>query len=189
MLISTLPTAMTSPGLTTEGNHLAMHRRRDIDHCLVGHDIGQHLIFDDHVADLDVPDRQLNSAMPSPMSGILITCVPIQTSMTRFNAAPTRDGPGNTPTLARAGRGVPTGDAFDRRFQVVEAVLLHQRHQFGTETAGTGRFVHDHAAAGFLHRLDDGFQVQRPQAAQVDDLGVHAAFLAAATCDTYTVVP
>ncbi|CDI90511.1 hypothetical protein BN889_02453 [Pseudomonas aeruginosa PA38182] len=34
------------------------------------------------------------SAMPSPMSGILITWVPIQTSITRLNAAPTRAGPG-----------------------------------------------------------------------------------------------
>ncbi|MNF73453.1 hypothetical protein D3C84_554540 [compost metagenome] len=72
--------------------------------------------------------------------------------------------------------GVPTGDAFDRRFQVVEAVLLHQRRQFGAEAASAGGFVNDHAAPGFLHRFGDGFQVQRPQAAQVDDFGIHAAF-------------
>ncbi|MCY1188063.1 hypothetical protein D9M73_291180 [compost metagenome] len=73
-------------------------------------------------------------------------------------------------------RRIPTGDALDRRFQVVEAVLLHQSHQFGTETTGTGRFMHDHTATGFLHRVDDGFQVQRPQAAQVDDFCVDAGF-------------
>ncbi len=37
--------------------------------------------------------------------------------------------------------------------------------------------MHHHATAGLLHRLDDGVQVQGPQAAQVDDLGVDAGFL------------
>ncbi|MNC67955.1 hypothetical protein D3C75_1185010 [compost metagenome] len=41
--------------LATQGDDLAMHRRRNIHHRLVGHDIGQQLVFDDHVADLDVP--------------------------------------------------------------------------------------------------------------------------------------
>ena len=37
--------------------------------------------------------------------------------------------------------------------------------------------MHHHAAAGLLDRVDDGVQIQRPQAAQVDDLGVDAGFL------------
>ncbi|MCY1393622.1 hypothetical protein D3C76_813450 [compost metagenome] len=53
-------------------------------------------------------------------------------------------------------------------------MLLHQRHQLGAKAASAGRFMHDHTAAGFFHRVDDGFQVKRPQAAQVDDFGIDA---------------
>ena len=52
----------------------------------------------------------------------------------------------------RIGR-VPAGDALDRRFEVIEAVLLHQRDEFGAEAAGARRLVHDDAAAGLLHRV------------------------------------
>jgi hypothetical protein len=162
MLISTLPTAITSPGWPPRAITLPWTGEGISTIALSVITSASTPVFDDHVADLDVPGHSSTSAMPSPMSGILMTCVPIQTSMTRFNAAPTRDGLGNTPIPARAGRGVPTGDALDRRFQVVEAVLLHQRHQLGAEAAGAGGFVHHHAAAGFFHRLDDGVQVQRP---------------------------
>jgi len=48
--------------------------------------------------------------------------------------------------------------------------------------------VHDDAAPGLLHRGDDRRQVQRPQAAQVDDLGVDAVSRAAAS-QTKTIVP
>ncbi|MNS84313.1 hypothetical protein D3C72_1181320 [compost metagenome] len=53
-------------------------------------------------------------------------------------------------------------------------MLLHQRRQLGAEAAGARGLVHDHAAAGLLHRGDQRLQVQRPQAAQVDDLGIDA---------------
>jgi hypothetical protein len=92
MRISSLPTAITSPA-GRPGPAPCRDRRRDFHGGLVGHDVGHHLVFGDHVADLD-EFHQLDLAMPSPMSGILMTCVPIQTSMTRFNAAPTREGPG-----------------------------------------------------------------------------------------------
>ena len=116
------------------------------------------------------------SAMPSPRSGILMTWVwPSQASIARRSAAATRAGPGKVgPFLRmRVGR-VPAGHALDRRLQVVEAMLLHQRRQLGAEAAGARGLVHDDAAAGLLHRRDDGRQVQRPEAAQVDDLGVDA---------------
>ena len=77
-------------------------------------------------------------------------------SIARLNAAPTRSGPGEVGPLLRMRIGrVPAGDALDRRFEVVEAVLLHQRRQLGAEAAGARRLVHDHAAAGLLHRVDD----------------------------------
>ena len=88
----------------------------------------------------------------------------------------------------RIGR-VPAGHALDRRLEVVEAVLLHQRRQLGAEAAGARGLVHDDAAAGLLHRGDDASQVQRPQAAQVDDLGVDAGSPRAAASQTKTIVP
>ena len=73
----------------------------------------------------------------------------------------------------RVGR-VPTGDAFDRRFQVIEAVFLDQRSEFGAVAGGARRFVHDHAAAGLFDRGLDRFDVERDQRAQVEDFGVDA---------------
>ncbi len=116
------------------------------------------------------------SAMPSPMSGILITCTPIvMRSIARLNAAATRAGPGEIVPLLRMRIGrVPAGHALDRRFEVIEAVLLHQRRELGAEAAGARGLVHDDAAAGLRHRVDQRVEIQRPDAAQVDDLGVDA---------------
>ena len=92
-----------------------------------------------------------------------------------LNASPTRVGPGKYAHSWACGYGVSQPvDALDRRLEVVEAVLLHQRRQLGAEAAGARRLVHDHAAAGLLHRGDDRVEVERPEAAQVDDLGVDA---------------
>ncbi len=74
-------------------------------------------------------------------------------------------------------RRVPAGDALDRCFEVIEAVFLHQRDEFGAEAAGARGLMHHDAAAGLLHRRDDGIEVEWPEAAQVDDFGVDAAFL------------
>src|SRR5690606_34703097 len=115
------------------------------------------------------------SAIPSPMSGTLIACRPIS----GLHRAPHRRAhpprPREVrPLLRMRIRRVPAGHPLDRRLEVVEAVLLHQRRQFGAEAAGARRLVHHHAAAGLLHRLDDRVEVERPQAAQIDDLGVGA---------------
>ena len=87
----------------------------------------------------------------------------------------------------RIGR-VPAGHARDRRFQMIEAVLLHQRREFGAEARGQRRLVHDDAAAGLLHRGDDrvrssGRRVRRSMISA--SMPVSAA-AASATC---TMVP
>src|SRR3546814_15737022 len=46
--------------LATQGNHPTVDWRGNVHHGLVGHDIGQYLVLDHHVANLDVPHRQFN---------------------------------------------------------------------------------------------------------------------------------
>src|SRR5688500_4546692 len=120
-------------------------------------------------------------AMPSPMSGILITCMPMSCLHRALEGGADAGRAGEVvPFLGvRIGR-VPSGDAFDRRLQVIEAMLLHQGHEFGAEAAGARGLVDHHAAAGLFHRGNDGVQVQRPDRAQVDDLGVDAGFIGGA---------
>ena len=72
---------------------------------------------------------------------------------------------------------VPACHAHQRRLQMVEAGLGDDRHQLRAIAAGPRGFVHDDAAAGLAYRGHDGRQVQRPDAAQVDDLGVDAGLL------------
>jgi hypothetical protein len=98
------------------------------------------------------------SAMPSPMSGSLKAG---------------EIGPFQAVRI----RGVEAGDALHRRFQVIEAALLHQSGEFGAEAAGARRLVDDHAAAGLLHALLDRLDVERDQGSEVDDLGIDAGFL------------
>ena len=71
-------------------------------------------------------------------------------------------------------RSCVAADAQHRRLQVVEAVLLHQRRELGPKTAGPRCFVRNHATAGLLDRRDDGVDVDRHDAAQIDDLGIDA---------------
>ncbi len=97
--------------------------------------------------------------------------------MTLRMAAPMRFGPGEViPFKCVRVRRIPTGDALDRRFELVEAILLHQRRQFGAEARGPRRFMHDDTTAGLLDRFHDRVDVERQQRAQVEnfrvDLGV-----------------
>src|SRR5437773_1300851 len=115
------------------------------------------------------------SAMPSPMSGMRITCTPISCLHRALERSGDARRAGEIGPLLRMRIGrVPTRDAFDRRLEVIEAMLLHQRLELGTEAAGARGLVHDDAATGLLHRVDDRREVERPQAAQVDDLGIDA---------------
>src|SRR5690606_20513338 len=119
------------------------------------------------------------SATPSPTSGILMTCSAMASSLHRCGkrfAEPLRAG--EIIPFLRVGIGrVPAGDADHRRFEVPEAVLLHQRGKLGAETGGQRRLMDDDAAAGLLHRGDDGVEVERHEGAQGDDLGVDAGVL------------
>ena len=45
-------------GFAVQGDDLAADRSGDLDGGLVGHDVGDDLVFGDHVADLDVPADQ-----------------------------------------------------------------------------------------------------------------------------------
>ena len=76
----------------------------------------------------------------------------------------------------RVGR-VPAGDAQDRRLERIEAALRHLRGEFRAEARGQGRFMHDDAAPGFVHRRLDGVDVERQQRAQIDDLRVDPGLL------------
>src|SRR5436189_26667 len=64
-------------------------------------------------------------------------------------------------------RRIPPGDALDRRFQVIEALLLHERRELRAEAADARGLVHDHAAPGLPDRRFDRFEVDRAQRAQV----------------------
>src|SRR3546814_18552563 len=44
--------------------------------------------------------------------------------------------------------GVETGDALDRRFEVIKAAFLHQRREFGPEARGALRFVRSEVRRG-----------------------------------------
>src|SRR3989339_1184748 len=117
------------------------------------------------------------SAMPSPMSGILILCVAMSglhhTLQGGTQARRTRK---IRPLLGVWVGCVPARDALDGRFQLVEAMLLDQRAQFRAQAIGTRGFMHDDAAAGFLDRSHQGVEVQWPQAAQVAHFGIDARF-------------
>src|SRR4051794_33291495 len=85
------------------------------------------------------------SAMPSPMSGILIARSDISAFHHAFErGADARRARKVVPLLRVRIRRGPAGDTFDRRLEVIEAVLLYQRQQLCTEAAGARGLVHDH---------------------------------------------
>src|SRR5690606_26674269 len=137
------------------------------------------------------------SAMPSPISGILIVysamslpfsqvCVVFrnQRRQGRFTGDDTPDGirhPARAgeigPLVGMGIRRVPPGHALDGRLQVEKAVFLNQGGQFRAETAGQRGLVQHQATASLADRADQRFDVQRPERAQVDDLDIEPGFL------------
>ena len=149
--------------LGAEPDHLAVDRRGDLDGRLVGHHRGEHRVLAHDVAGLHVPFDELGLGDALADVGQLDDVLGhAQPSITSTSASPTRFGPGEVVPLlgVRIGR-VPAGDAGHRRLEVVEAVLLDQRGELGAEARGQRRLVHDHAAAGLLHRGDDRVEVER----------------------------
>src|SRR5690606_32686751 len=57
--------------------------------------------------------------------------------------------------------GVPARHPHHRRLQVVDRLLGDARRHLGAEAAAAGRLVHDHGAAGALHRVEDRRLVER----------------------------
>ena len=75
--------------------HLASDRRRDLHRGLVGHYVGDGLVFSHHIARLHMPDDQLHFGNALANVGHA-DCVNSHghASTARCNAAPTRAGPG-----------------------------------------------------------------------------------------------
>src|SRR4051794_33575586 len=88
------------------------------------------------------------SAMPSPTSGSLMTCSVISLLQRFKQRAADPGGSGEVvPFLCvRVGR-VPARDAHDRRFQMIEAPLLHERGKLRAKTRRQRRLMDDDAAA------------------------------------------
>ena len=165
--------------LGAQPQDLAIDRRGDFDRRLVGHHGGEHRVLAHEVADLDVPFDEFGLGDAFADIGQLddVFAHPQASHGFEERAADAGRAGEIVPFLRmRIGR-VPAGDARHRRFQVVEAVLLHQRRQLGAEAGGQRRLVHDDAAPGLLHRGDDGVEVERQQGAQIDDLGIDAGLL------------
>src|SRR5262245_4674063 len=98
--------------------------------------------------------------MPSPMSGTLM----LGTVTARLHRALERRGDARRSREVRPSQRVriwrvPAGHALDRCFEMVKAMLLHERHELGPEAAAARRLMHDDAAAGLLHGLDHGGQI------------------------------
>ena len=174
MRMNSAPTASICPTSPPSANTVPA-RGRNLHRCLVGHHVGQRLVLGDRVARLDMPGDQFDLgdafAEVGHLDDVLAHLKPPSHARTRPRPVP---GQEVCPFQGvRIGR-VPAGHALDRRLKVVEAVFRHQCHQFCAEAAGACGLVHDDATPGLLHRFDQRAQVERPQATQVDDLGIDA---------------
>lgn len=67
-------------------------------------------------------------------------------------------------------RNLSTSDALGRSVQVVKHVLHGKGKNLASNTVGWETGLHSNQVVGLLHRLDDGLDVQRLDAAKVDDL-------------------
>src|SRR4051812_18656462 len=115
------------------------------------------------------------STTPSPMSGSLNSNWAMS-GLVGFQLAQRFEDPGRERQVLifqRVGeRRVPARDAQDRRFQRGEAALLHERADLRGEAASARRFLDDGAPARLLDAAGDAFDIERPERAQVDQLGI-----------------
>src|SRR3546814_4902585 len=68
---------------------------------------------------------------------------------------------------------VEARDALNGCFKRIEASLLYQCGKLRAKAARSGCLMYDHAPAGFPHRNLDGFDVERNECAQVDNLRIY----------------
>src|SRR3546814_15174748 len=84
------------------------------------------------------------------------------------------DGPREIGPLKRVWIGcVEARDALNGCFKRIEASLLYQCGKLRAKAARSGCLMYDHAPAGFPHRNLDGFDVERKECAQVDNLRIY----------------
>src|SRR6188768_980759 len=69
-------------------------------------------------------------------------------------------------------RDVGAGHALHGRVEPVEGLLLDQRREVRAHAAVGPALLDDHDPVGLLDRLEDRVEVERPQRARVDHLGV-----------------
>src|SRR3546814_9772306 len=73
-------------------------------------------------------------------------------------------------------RRIPTRHAFYGCLKMIETMLLNHCGQFSPEAAGLRRLVHHHTTPGLFDRSHAIIHIQRPNAAQIDDLVVDTLF-------------
>ena len=71
-------------------------------------------------------------------------------------------------------RGVLRGDPADRRVELVEDPLVDPVGDPGAEAAVRPVFLDDHGPVGLDDRVQERVEVERPDGAEVDHLGVDA---------------
>src|SRR5579864_8478946 len=73
-------------------------------------------------------------------------------------------------------RRVQSGDADDRRVQIVESFLINDGRDFSCDASGPRIFVQQDEFVCFFDRLRDGFAVEGRQGSQVEDFEFDAFF-------------
>src|SRR3954470_16642296 len=120
------------------------------------------------------------STTPSPMSGSLNSNWAMS-GLIRFQPAQRFEDPRRERQVVVfervRERRVPAGDAADGRFQGGEAAFLDQGADLGGESARPRRLLDDGAAPGLAHALRHGLDVERPERAQIDQLGIERGIL------------
>ena len=158
--------ATTTRPLTGRGN---------LDRRLVGHDLGDDLVFLDRVADLDLPFDDLGRDRAFTEVRHLEDVAAHAASMTAFRALATRAWPGKVfPFEGVRIRRVPARDPQDRGLRFQKQFSWIGRRELRAEAGESRRLMHDHAAAGPCDRFADRVGIQRHHRSHVDDLRVES---------------
>src|SRR6201993_652910 len=70
-------------------------------------------------------------------------------------------------------RGVERGNAADWCIKVVKGLFLNGGNQLSADTAKRFALFNDHRTMCFTNRIEDGFFIERPDGAKVNDFGVN----------------